>query len=127
MEVGDIGIGSGSQAFARVIVTLHVGSFEDGGGSQEGGDQELKNIEKIDGGVMVSGEWKSEGKLGRKVRPVREKSRSPWDFKQFLGSSLGTPTTYNCFVQWVRKGGGTAPYFRSQASVERRCARGGRS
>ena len=41
-EVGEVGVGSGSQTLARVSVfTLHAGSSEDGGSSQESGDQEL--------------------------------------------------------------------------------------
>ena len=41
-EVGEVGVGSGSQTLARVgVFTLRVGSSEDGGDSEEGGDQEL--------------------------------------------------------------------------------------
>jgi len=38
-EIGEVGVGSGSQTLARVgVVTLHVGSSEDGGDGEEGGD-----------------------------------------------------------------------------------------
>jgi len=41
-ELGDVGVGSGSQTIARVgRPTERAGSSEDAGGSQEGGDQEL--------------------------------------------------------------------------------------
>ena len=41
-EVGEVGVGSGSQTIARVsVITLRAGSSEDGGDSEEGGDQEL--------------------------------------------------------------------------------------
>ena len=55
-EVGEVGVSSGSQTVARVgVVTLHIGSSEDGGGSEEGGDQEL-SVEEHRMCVKMNGE-----------------------------------------------------------------------
>ena len=94
-EGGKVGVGSISQTIARVaVLTLRVGSSEDAGDSQEGGDQELSVEEHQGSGQQnvkyTEDGWGSELRKDTLVHPgFLTGSRNP----------LCTPTAYDIFVQ----------------------------